>query len=126
MDPQKIYYMLASISLIGGAFLAYLAKRDRDQEHRFNEKLKQLSLLVDKAETKSDSRINAAKEEMKEVANRLAHVEREYISRGDHAMFRSELLGVLKDMGNQLNHTLDGFRASMEKLVDRINEVERR
>jgi hypothetical protein len=115
MDAQNLYYILGIVSLVGGGLAAYLARRDSEQEKRFNDKLDTLKDANEKLEHMH-----------KESDARLANVEREYISRGDHALFRNELMTALKDMSSQLNHTLDGFRLSMEKVLDRVQRVESR
>lgn len=143
INPSAIYYVLSIFVLIGGLFVKWLAGRDQEQETRFDAKIKASSdalKLELKAETDArlaaekvledakktfDLRITAMKGENNTQFLRLAHVEREYISRADHAAFRGELIAAMKDISSNVSHSLDGFRASMEKLVERINEAEK-
>jgi len=62
--------------------------------------------------------------DVKELEVRLAKVEREYISRGDHAEFRAELLEAVKEIRSELRIGFDGMGARVEKLVERIVKVE--
>ncbi len=125
INPSAIYYILSAGALVGGLFVKWLAARDKDQEERFNAKLTIITDAHDKLEDTLNLRLAAMKAENRDAGTALASIQRDYISRSDHQEFRSELLAAVKDIGAQVAHSLDGFRLSMEKLVDRVSEVER-
>ncbi len=124
VTPSGFSAGVAAVGLVGGGLVRWLVDRDKDQEERFNEKLRLQRDAHDKLESQLNARLASSKEEKKDLDRRLAAIERDYISRVDHAEFKAELMGAVKDIGAQVSHSLDGFRGSMEKLVERINRVE--
>ncbi len=116
---MRFYYVLAIFSMIGGAFVKWLSDKDKAQEKRFDEKLEAASKKAKEDKDVFDLRLAAIKAEHKETAVKLAHMERDYVSRADHAEFRKELMEAVKELSNLI-------RGSIDKLVDRINTVEQK
>lgn len=124
-NPSTVYYVLGSIAIVGGFVARWLSARDKDQETRFDSKLLLATNAHKELKDNLDVRIAAMKVEIKEASLRLALVERDYISRADHAQFRSELMAAVKEIGSQVTHSLDGFRSTVDKVIERVNDVER-
>lgn len=125
LNPSTIYYVLGSAIAVGGLVTRALAKRDKEQEERFDAKLLIVATAHNKLEETLNLRLAAMKTEQKDTDRRLAQVEREYISRADHAEFRHELMSAVKEIGASVTHSLDGFRATVEKVMERQNKLER-
>lgn len=126
ISPSAAYYTIGAAIAIGSVLTKWLSGRDKEQELRFNERLVVITLAHNKLEEVINLRLAAMKLEAKEASAILSGIERSYITRVEHAEFKAELMAAVRDVGAQVTHSLDGFRTSIEKLIDRVSAVEAR
>lgn len=112
---------LTALALIGAVVAWWLDRADKRQELDLDEVRK----AHDKDVAALTTRLNALHDDQKalnkEFDGRLARIEREYVSRADHAEYRAELLKTMHDIGDGIKASLDGLGARFEKQADALS-----
>lgn len=121
-SPNGIACLLGVITLVGGGFVAYgkvvIGRQDEKRGELgrgLGEKLTSVGLtVVDLANKIHDLEANSAA------------IEKNYLSRAEHAEYRAEMLAALKDIREAVRQSSETIRADIKEIGERVAKVEAR
>lgn len=119
----------AVIALFGGIATFFLALKDRNQALEIDAvktgaaaETKAVKESFEKELNGLGERLNAHSHARGELEARLRVVEREYVTRADHAQFRAELVAALDKVGDRVAGSMDKLRADLRDDFHSMNK----
>ena len=114
------------VLILGGLAGAYLRLVDAKQAQEMKTTNDAVAVVVKRVDLVEAADVLGRRE----LEQRLAKVEREHITRADHAEFRSELLTAVRDVGERVGRSMDKLsneiREDMRAIHKRVSEMENR